>query len=89
MATESKNAPEGDVDVAVGPQQVTVSFEDGVGIWKINEGGSVAARGHWLGQRSFSMSLTAGQTVVLNGTGIMVATADTFTAAWNALTDAS
>lgn len=85
MPTESVNMPIGPLDVASGAQNVTVSFEDGVGEWQIRTGTTVSAHGHWLGQRSYSTALVAGETLTLTGTGVLVATADSFTSQFNAL----
>ncbi|MEM6373735.1 MAG: hypothetical protein AAF727_13270 [Pseudomonadota bacterium] len=85
MATQSISMPNQPLDVATGAQNVTVSFADGSGEWQITSGGALSRHGHWLGQKSASLALADGETLTITGAGILVATADTFSAAFDAL----
>jgi len=75
----------GRLSVAAGPQSVTVSFKDGVGEWFIVAAGSSSNHGHWFGQPREPFGLEAGQTLEVEGHGILVVTAETFSSAFEAL----
>ena len=88
MGTRSVNV-DGKVAVAAGPQAVTVSWKEGVGEWSISEGSHTTNHGHWFGQVREPVNLVAGQTLEVDGVGLLVATATTFTTAFDALNDAT
>ena len=88
MGTRSANV-DGRVAIATGPQNgVTVNWKSGVGEWFIVADGDTSNHGHWFGQLREPFDLEAGQTLEVWGQGLLVATATTFDAEFDALTPA-
>lgn len=84
MPTVEYKIAEGDgyLAVAQDAQNVTVSFEEGVGQYRIADKPPASApattrRGQYLGQQPQSMALAAGEACWVKGSGWLVITADT------------
>lgn len=73
---------EGYLAVAQDAQNVTISFEDGVGQYRIaakppSAAPATARRGQYLGLEPASMALSAGEACWVKGSGWLIITADT------------
>ncbi len=89
MGTRSVDL-DGRVAVATGPLTgVTVSWKNGVGEWFLVADGDTSSHGHWFGQKREPFDLGAGETLEVYGQGLLVATATTFHADFDALPDAT